>query len=462
MSNRCAELTPAIEFSDDRAVRLRRQGGKELDLHPVALAANPVSLNASAGNGRSVAEMCVAADHLICGRSDQPRILIVFGTRPEAIKIAPIARALRACADEFETVLCSTGQHREMLDQMIDTFDLKPDFDLAVMCPRQSLGALSARILESMDQVLAEVQPDLVIVQGDTTSAMIGALSAHYHHAPVAHVEAGLRTGDLFNPFPEEANRRIIGALATLHFAPTPLASRRLRREGIPRDRILITGNTVIDALFMIRDRSRHGESNGFCSQDGRRLVLLTTHRRESAGQPITNLCRAVRKLVECNAEIELVCPVHASPSVREPVVRMLAGHPRIRLIEPLGYAEFVQLLDASYLVLTDSGGIQEEAPALGKPVLVLRDKTERPESISAGTSMLVGTSSRRLLEAANHLLSCGEAYERMSRAKNPYGDGHATDRILAALRYYFKLSDVAPEPFAPTVSKQDQAKPSR
>jgi UDP-N-acetylglucosamine 2-epimerase (non-hydrolysing) len=399
---------------------------------------------------RDIPDVVATTDPPASGRSRRPRILIVFGTRPEAIKIAPVALALRACCDEFETFLCSTGQHREMLDQVIGTFDLQPNFDLAVMRPRQSLGSLSARILEALDKVLASIQPDLVIVQGDTTSAMIGALSAHYHRAPVAHLEAGLRTGDLLSPFPEEANRRLIGALATLHFAPTPLAARRLRCESVPVERILITGNTVIDALLMIRDRVRCMEPNRFRPQIGRRLVLLTTHRRESAGEPLENLCRAVLKLVERNADIEIICPVHASPLVREPLQRLLAGHPRIRLIEPLGYSEFVQLLEACYLVLTDSGGIQEEAPALGKPVLVLRDKTERPESIIAGTSLLVGTSSRRLLGAAKDLLNGGETYQRMSQAKNPYGDGRATERVLAAIRYYFKLSDSPPTPFTP------------
>jgi UDP-N-acetylglucosamine 2-epimerase (non-hydrolysing) len=389
--------------------------------------------------------------------ASRPRILLVFGTRPEAIKLAPVALALRARGEELATWLCSTGQHRDMLDQALATFRLEPDFDLGLMRPRQTLADLTARALTALATVITRVQPDVVMVQGDTTSAFMGALAAYYHRVPVAHLEAGLRTGDIYQPFPEEGNRRLIGALARLHFAPTSHAARRLRREGVPPQQVFVTGNTVIDALLHVRgsDPDPAVAAPGW----GRRLVLLTMHRRESFGRPLENICRAVRMLVDRNSDVQVIFPVHASPFVREPVQRLLGGHDRIRLEEPLGYRTFVRVLDACHLVLTDSGGIQEEAPALGKPVLVLREKTERPEAIRAGTSRLVGTGSRRVLEAAEQLLHDEAAYRAMAHAENPYGDGRASDRVVDALRFHFRLTAERPAPFAPSLPARHAAR---
>ena len=386
------------------------------------------------------------------------RILLVVGTRPEAIKMAPVALALRARGDEFEAVLCGTGQHRGMLDQALDVFGLKPDLDLDLMSDRQTLAGLTIRALEALDGAMERVRPDLVMVQGDTTSAMVGALAAYYHGVPVAHVEAGLRTDDLYSPFPEEGNRRLIGSLSSLHFAPTPLAAHRLGWAGVPEDQILVTGNTVIDALLQTRDRDldENGDVVVFRPpyerrRYTRRRVLLTMHRRESRGAPLEGVCSAVLRLVQRNPGVEIVFPVHASPFVREPVVRLLGGHVRIRLHEPMGYREFVRLLNSCHFVLTDSGGIQEEAPALGKPVLVLRETTERPESVATGTSRLVGTEPEDVLEAAEALLHDERAYRGMAHAANPYGDGRATGRIVAALRSYFGLTTEHPKPFVPS-----------
>jgi UDP-N-acetylglucosamine 2-epimerase (non-hydrolysing) len=372
------------------------------------------------------------------------RVLLLVGTRPEAIKMAPLAIALQQEAHDFDTILCSTGQHRQMLDQALGAFGLAPDLDLDLMRPNQTLAALTSRILVGLDEVLGRTRPDLVVVQGDTATAMVGALAAYYHRLPVAHLEAGLRTDDLFQPFPEEGNRRLIGILAALHFPPTTFAADNLRREGVPEGRILVTGNTVIDALLHVRRRL----ALDLAPPAGYRRILLTMHRRENGGQPFEEICGAVLDLVQRNPDVDVLFPVHASPAVREPVQRLLGGHPRIALTEPLGYEDFVRALDASYLVLTDSGGVQEEAPALGKPVLVLRDKTERPEAIVAGTSRLVGTDRHQVLEMAERLLHDASAYGAMARAANPYGDGRASARIVGALRHHFGLADAPPEPF--------------
>ena len=366
--------------------------------------------------------------------------------------MAPMALALRARGDEFEAVLCGTGQHRSMLYQALDVFGLKPDLDLDLMSDRQTLTDLTARALEG---VIDRVRPDLVMVQGDTTSAMAGALAAYYHRVPVAHVEAGLRTDDLYSPFPEEGIR-LIGSLSALHFAPTPLAAHRLSRAGVPEQRVLVTGNTVIDALLHARDTDPNGVvavPKPACERRRyvRRRVLLKMHRRESRGAPLEGVCSAVRRLVERNPGVEVVFPVHASPFVREPVARLLGGHVRIRLGEPIGYRDFVRLLDSCHFVLTDSGGVQEEAPALGKPVLVLRETTERPESIAAGTSRLVGTEPDGVLQAAEELLHDERAYRGMAHAENPYGDGRATGRIMTALRCHFGLAAERPTPFGPS-----------
>jgi UDP-N-acetylglucosamine 2-epimerase len=390
----------------------------------------------------------VTADVFSVRKQRKPRILIVFGTRPEAIKIAPVALGLRERGHEFETVLCSTGQHRDMLDQGLAAFGLRPDVDLRLMAPQQTLAALTTRALSAVHDIVSRVEPDMVIVQGDTTSAMVGALAAYYHRLPVAHLEAGLRTSDLYRPFPEEGNRRLIGSLAALHFAPTPRAAGSLRAEAVPDSRILVTGNTGIDALLHMRNRVSTALDPA--SRGGRRRILLTIHRRESMGAPIENICTAVLQLVERNPEVEVVCPVHASPLVREPVHRLLGHHPRVTLLEPLGYQEFVRVLDSSCLVMTDSGGVQEEAPALGKPVLVLRDKTERPEGVVVGAARLVGTDTSTVLHEAETLLHDSSAYMRMARAVSCYGDGRATERVVGALRRHFGITRELPDAFDP------------
>jgi UDP-N-acetylglucosamine 2-epimerase (non-hydrolysing) len=374
------------------------------------------------------------------------RLLLVFGTRPEAIKIAPVALGLRGQSGEFETVLCSTGQHRVMLNQTLSVFGLKPDIDLELMTPRQTLADLTARAVGALDNVMSRVRPDLVVVQGDTTSAMVAALAAYYHRTPVSHVEAGLRTDDTYQPFPEEGNRRLISTLAALHFAPTPSAAYRLQQEGVPEGRIFVTGNTVIDSLLRVRENRGHG--GNLARPSSRRRVLVTMHRRENRGAALEDTCRALLQLVDRNRNVEVVFPVHSSPFVHEPVTRLLSDHARIILTGPLGYQEFILLMDSCHLILTDSGGIQEEAPALGKPVLVLRDTTERPEAIKAGTARLVGTDPTRVLSVTETLLHSEKAYQAMARAQNPYGDGRAAERIVAALRFHFSLLAERPAPF--------------
>jgi UDP-N-acetylglucosamine 2-epimerase (non-hydrolysing) len=381
--------------------------------------------------------------------TQRPCVMLIIGTRPEAIKMAPVVRELREWDCRFETVLCSTGQHRDMLDQALEPFDLEPDLDLGLMTTNQTLTDLTTRTLEALDEVMTNVRPDMVIVQGDTTSAMAGALTAYYHRIPVGHLEAGLRTSDLYQPFPEEGNRRLISTLAALHFAPTLHAAHQLRLENVPEQQILVTGNTVIDALLHVRNNPLLRPAPK-PHHERRRRVLLTMHRRESRGEVLERICSAIMQLVQRNPEVEVVFPVHASPFVREPVYRLLGNHIRIKLGEPMEYQSLVQTMDSCHFVMTDSGGIQEEAPALGKPVLVLRDTTERPEAISAGTSLLVGTELEEVLDAAETLLRNEEAYQAMAHAENPYGDGRAAGRVAAALRFHFDLSSESPAPFAP------------
>jgi UDP-N-acetylglucosamine 2-epimerase (non-hydrolysing) len=391
-----------------------------------------------------------------------PRIVLILGTRPEVIKMAPVALKLRALSAEFDTVVCSTGQHRDMLDQSLATFGLKPDLDLGLMTPRQTLTSLTTRTLDALDKVMDRERPDLVMVQGDTTSAMVGALAAYYYRVPVGHLEAGLRTSDLYQPFPEEGNRRLISTLAAMHFAPTPHADQRLRQENVPRSQILVTGNTVIDALLHVRENNPLVEEKKVPYERRRwqrRRVLLTMHRRESRGATLEGICSAIRQLVERNPQVEVVFPVHASPFVREPVHRVLGDNVRIKLVEPMDYQKLVQTLESSCFVMTDSGGIQEEAPSLGKPVLVLRDTTERPEAIEFGTSRLVGTEPERALKAAELLLRDEKAYEKMARAENPYGDGRAAERVVAYLRHYFGMTHERPAPFAPQSAASQQDK---
>jgi UDP-N-acetylglucosamine 2-epimerase (non-hydrolysing) len=371
------------------------------------------------------------------------RVLSVFGTRPEAIKMAPVVRALEE-ADDFDSRVCVTAQHRDMLDQVLDIFQITPHHDLDLMQPGQTLPELTARVLTHLRPVLEEERPDVVLVHGDTTTSFAAALSSFYAQIPVGHVEAGLRTGDLSSPFPEEANRVLADRLTTYHFAPTPRAQQRLIEERLPPERIYVTGNTVIDALLWVRDnlpdlptaeeRAAYGPVAELLDSDAR-IVLVTGHRRESFGQGFEDICAGLREIAERHPQAHIVYPVHLNPRVQEPVHRILSGLTNVHLIGPLGYQPFVRLMDRCHLILTDSGGIQEEAPSLGKPVLVMREVTERPEGVESGTVRLVGTSRARIVEETDRLLTDASAYEEMHRAHNPYGDGRAASRILDALR---------------------------
>lgn len=360
------------------------------------------------------------------------RILTIFGTRPEAIKLAPVILELEKHSHHIESLVCVTAQHREMLDQVLEWFQIKPDYDLDLMQPGQGLAGFASRALAAVSQVLQEVRPDVVLVQGDTTTVMMAALAAFYQRIPVGHVEAGLRTRNRYNPFPEEINRRVAGVLATYHFAPTERAAAALRAEQMPEENIFVTGNTVVDALQMTVQRPVDLKL-GF-SLDGRRLILVTAHRRESFGAPFESLCLALRDLAERNADVEIVYPVHLNPNVRGPVGRILAEQPRVHLLEPLRYEQFAHLMAQAYLILTDSGGIQEEAPVLGKPTLVMRETTERPEAIEVGTARLVGTDRHRIVAEAECLLRDKRAYRTMAQAGSPFGDGRAAERIVSIL----------------------------
>jgi UDP-N-acetylglucosamine 2-epimerase (non-hydrolysing) len=359
-------------------------------------------------------------------------VLVIFGTRPEAIKLAPVIRALQADGS-FTVRTVATGQHREMLDQVLEVFRIAADHDLNIMAPGQTLAQLTSRLLNALAAVLEEESPAAVLVHGDTTTAFAGALAAFYRQIPVGHVEAGLRTNDRYAPFPEEINRRMISGLAQWHFAPTPGSQAALLREGIPADSIVVTGNTVIDALHFTLATTEKDATP--IPAPGHRLLLVTAHRRENFGQPFDAICRAIRRIADAHPDLEVCYPVHLNPQVREPVQRILRGHPRIHLIEPLDYVAFSHLLARSDLILTDSGGIQEEGPALGKPVLVMRDVTERPEAIEAGVVELVGTDEERIVARTARLLGDPVAYAAMARAVSPYGDGQASARIARFLR---------------------------
>lgn len=362
------------------------------------------------------------------------KILVAFGTRPEAIKLAPVIAELRRRPNVCVQVV-TTAQHRELLDQVLAIFEIVPDRDLDVMYPRQTLAELSGRVLTSMDALLASDRPDLVIVQGDTTSAFICALAAFYRGVPVAHVEAGLRTASPTNPFPEEMNRRLTTALTSLHFAPTERARQALLAEGLPADRIFVTGNTVVDALQQIRRSDAYGRSPVPVQVEAHeRLLLVTLHRRESWGSPLAGMCRALRTIAERRSDVRIVLPVHLNPSVRETVRESFRGASRVTLIEPLDYIQFVALMSASWLVLTDSGGVQEEAPTLGIPVLVLRDTTERPEAVDCGVARLVGTDPDTIVTAALRLLEHPDERDGMATAVSPFGDGRAAGRIADVL----------------------------
>ena len=366
------------------------------------------------------------------------RILAVFGTRPEAIKMAPVVRALASKAEAVETRVCVTAQHREMLDQVLGLFEITPDWDLNLMTPGQTLTAVTSRVLTGVHEVLAEWRPDVVLVQGDTTTAFGAALAAFYARCEIGHVEAGLRTGDRYSPWPEEMNRMLVGGLATYHFAPTTRAQENLLAEGVDKARICVTGNTVIDALLQVVDISRGPALQALNHQyeflnPKRRLIVVTGHRRENFGSGFESICRALRRIAG-RSDVEIVYPVHLNPNVQNPVRSILSGVPNIHLVEPLDYLPFVGLLDRACMVLTDSGGIQEEAPSLGKPVLVMRDTTERPEAIEAGTVRLVGTEEEEIIAETIRLLDDASHYKAMARAHNPYGDGNAAMRIVKEL----------------------------
>jgi UDP-N-acetylglucosamine 2-epimerase (non-hydrolysing) len=360
------------------------------------------------------------------------RVLTIFGTRPEAIKLAPVILELEKHPERIENLVCVTAQHREMLDQVLEWFQIEPDYDLDLMRPDQGLAGFASRALVAVSEVLQEVRPDVVLVQGDTTTVMMAALAAFYQCIPVGHVEAGLRTRNRYNPFPEEINRRIAGVLATYHFAPTERAAAALRAEQMPEEDIYVTGNTVVDALLMTVRRPVDLELD--LGLDGRRLILVTAHRRESFGAPFESLCLALRDLAERNADVKVVYPVHLNPNVRGPVERILAQQPRVHLLEPLRYEQFAHLMAQAYLILTDSGGIQEEAPVLGRPTLVMRETTERPEAIEAGTARLVGTDRHRIVAEAECLLHDEGAYRTMAQAGSPFGDGRSAERIVNIL----------------------------
>lgn len=373
-------------------------------------------------------------------------ILLVFGTRPEAIKMAPLVKTLQAQPEKFRTIVCVTAQHRQMLDQVLHIFDIAPDYDLDIMKPNQDLYDVTTRVLIGMRDVLNEVKPDVVLVHGDTTTSTAAALASFYQQIPVGHVEAGLRTYDIYSPWPEEMNRQLTGRIATYHFAPTPLAKQNLLDENVKPEQIIVTGNTVIDALHIVTKRlaedtelqqSVQGELAAFGYDvnrlnNRRKLVLITGHRRENFGEGFLNICHAIKNLAERYPDTDFVYPVHLNPNVRKPVFEILGDGAKknIFLIEPLQYLPFVYMMERSYLILTDSGGVQEEAPGLGKPVLVMRNTTERPEAVEAGTVLLVGTDRAKIEQGVIDLMEKPEVYRKMSEAVNPYGDGLACSRI--------------------------------
>ena len=376
------------------------------------------------------------------------RVMTIFGTRPEAIKMAPLVLELQS-RQGIQPICCVTAQHREMLDAVLEIFRLKPDYDLNIMEPRQTLSTITTKCLLGMEGVLEEAKPDLVLVHGDTSTTFAGALAAFYRQIPVGHVEAGLRTWDKYSPFPEEMNRKLVGDIADLHFCPTPANRENLAREGIT-DGVFVTGNTVIDALktTVRTDYSFSTQALNGLDYTGKRIILVTCHRRENYGQPMANIMTALRRIADAFPDVELIYPVHLSPVVREAAGKYLSGHPRIHLIDPLSADEMHNLMARAYLVMTDSGGLQEEAPALGRPVLVLRRETERPEAVQAGTVKLAGTEEEEIFSLASELLSDEKAYHAMAHAVNPYGDGQACRRIADAIEWKFGLRAERPGEF--------------
>lgn len=376
------------------------------------------------------------------------KVMTIFGTRPEAIKMAPLVLELKKHPEHFESIVTVTAQHREMLDQVLNIFGITPDYDLNIMKDRQTLVEITTRGLEGLDKVMKETKPDIVLVHGDTTTTFIASLAAFYNQIVVGHVEAGLRTWNKYSPFPEEMNRQLTGVMADLHFSPTMKSAENLLNEGKQSEQIFITGNTAIDALkTTVKDEYHHDVLDKIGSD---RLVLLTAHRRENLGEPMRNMFRAIKRLVDEHKDIQVVYPMHLNPSVREIAREILGDNNRIHLIEPLDVIDFHNFAERAHLILTDSGGIQEEAPSLGVPVIVLRDTTERPEGIDAGTLKLAGVEEEPIYSLAKQLLTDKNEYEAMARAVNPYGDGDASRRICEAIRFYFKQTNERPEEYKP------------
>lgn len=375
------------------------------------------------------------------------KVMTVFGTRPEAIKMAPLVLELQKQSQRFEAITTVSAQHREMLDQVLDIFHIKPDYDLNIMHARQTLTDITSNVLINLDKILKEAKPDIVLVHGDTTTTFAASVAAFYNQIPIGHVEAGLRTWEKYSPYPEEMNRQMTDAMTDLYFAPTNQSKANLLKENHKEDNIYITGNTAIDALKQTVDKEYHHDILDKVSHDNK-LILLTMHRRENQGEPMRRVFKVIREVVESREDVEVIYPVHLSPAVQEAAKEILGNTERIHLISPLDVVDFHNLAARSYFIMTDSGGVQEEAPSLGKPVLVLRDTTERPEGVEAGTLKLVGTESEKVKKEMEELLDNDAEYQRMTQAKNPYGDGKASERILDAIAYYFGVTDKKPIEF--------------
>ena len=375
------------------------------------------------------------------------KVMTVFGTRPEAIKMAPLVLELQKQSQRFEAIITVSAQHREMLDQVLNIFHIKPDYDLNIMHARQTLTDITSNVLINLDKILKEAKPDIVLVHGDTTTTFAASVAAFYNQIPIGHVEAGLRTWEKYSPYPEEMNRQMTDAMTDLYFAPTNQSKANLLKENHKEDNIYITGNTAIDALKQTVDKGYHHDILDKVSPDNK-LILLTMHRRENQGGPMRRVFKVIREVVESREDVEVIYPVHLSPAVQEAAKEILGNTERIHLISPLDVVDFHNLAARSYFIMTDSGGVQEEAPSLGKPVLVLRDTTERPEGVEAGTLKLVGTESEKVKEEMEKLLDNDAEYQRMAQAKNPYGDGKASERILDAIAYYFGVTDKKPIEF--------------
>lgn len=375
------------------------------------------------------------------------KVMTVFGTRPEAIKMAPLVLELQKQSQRFEAITTVSAQHREMLDQVLDIFHIKPDYDLNIMHARQTLTDITSNVLINLDKILKEAKPDIVLVHGDTTTTFSASVAAFYNQIPIGHVEAGLRTWEKYSPYPEEMNRQMTDAMTDLYFAPTNQSKANLLKENHKEDNIYITGNTAIDALKQTVDKEYHHDILDKVSPDNK-LILLTMHRRENQGEPMRRVFKVIREVVESREDVEVIYPVHLSPAVQEAAKEILGNTERIHLISPLDVVDFHNLAARSYFIMTDSGGVQEEAPSLGKPVLVLRDTTERPEGVEAGTLKLVGTESKKVKKEMEELLDNDAEYQRMAQAKNPYGDGKASERILDAIAYYFGVTDKKPIEF--------------